>query len=68
MSFSSLNEFNTAEASDVKNLLGAVTPYETSMKLQSLDCGGDGCCCFFFLLSFSDLEQRLSSHTAFLRK
>lgn len=56
MSFISLNEFNTAEASDVKDLLGAVMPYESSMKLQSLDFGG-GCCWFFFffLLSFSDL-------------
>lgn len=72
MSFISLNEFNTAEASDVKDLLGAVMPYESSMKLQSLDFGG-GCCWLFFVFfpAFflrSVLEQRLSSHTALLGK
>lgn len=67
MPFISLNEFNTAEASDVKNLLGAVMPYESSMKLQSLDFGG-GCWVFSAFFLRSVLEQRLSSHTALLGK
>lgn len=65
MPFSSLNEFNAIETSNMKNLLGAVMPSESSMKLQSL---GFRCWVVFLCFLSSFLEQCLSSHTALLEK